>query len=255
MKTEAVIFDWAGTTVDYGCFAPVGAFIKAFEEFGITPTVDEVRAPMGMLKWNHINEMLKGERISAEWERIYGRRATNEDVDKVYDKSEKAILHIVSEYAEPKPYVIEVVSKLRERGIKIGSTTGYTDEMMNIVVPKAKEFGYSPDCWFSPNSVSNMGRPYPYMIFENLKRLEISSVENVIKIGDTISDIKEGKNAGVISVGVIEGSSLMAMSEEEFNSLSDNEKTEIRNAVREKFIAAGADYVIDDIRGVLDLVK
>ncbi len=150
MKTEAVIFDWAGTTVDYGCFAPVGAFIKAFKEFGIMPTVDEVRAPMGMLKWNHINEMLKGERISAEWERIYGRKATNDDVDNVYDKSEKAILDIVSEYAEPKPYVIETVAGLRKMGIKIGSTTGYTDEMMNIVVPKAKEFGYSPDCWFSP---------------------------------------------------------------------------------------------------------
>ncbi len=107
----------------------------------------------------------------------------------------------------------------------------------------------------APNSVNNMGRPYPYMIFENLKSLEISSVENVIKIGDTISDIKEGKNAGVISVGVIEGSSLMAMSEEEFDRLSDSEKTEVRNAVKEKFIAAGADYVIDDIRGVLDLVK
>ena len=30
-QLEAVIFDWAGTTVDYGCFAPVEAFIKAFE--------------------------------------------------------------------------------------------------------------------------------------------------------------------------------------------------------------------------------
>lgn len=255
MKTEAVIFDWAGTTVDYGCFAPVDAFIKAFEEFGITPTVDEVRAPMGMLKWNHIKEMLKGKRISDEWERIYSRKWNDEDVDRVYDKSEKSILDIVSEYAAPKPYVIETVAGLREMGIKIGSTTGYTDEMMNIVVPKAKELGYSPDCWFSPNSVGNFGRPYPYMIFENMKKLEISSVENVIKVGDTISDIKEGKNAGVISVGVIEGSSVMAMSEENFNKLSDEEKAEVRKSVREKFMDAGADYVIDDIRGILELVK
>ena len=59
-KIEAVIFDWAGTTVDYGCFAPVQAFITAFEEYGITPTFDEVREPMGMLKRDHIRTMRNG---------------------------------------------------------------------------------------------------------------------------------------------------------------------------------------------------
>lgn len=116
--------------------------------------------------------------------------------------------------------------------------------MMNIVVPKAEELGYSPDCWFSPNSVCNFGGPYPYMIFENMKRLEISSVKNVIKVGDTILDIKEGKNAGVTSIDIIEGNSVMAMSEEDFNKLSDERKIEIRNSVREKFLSAGADSLM-----------
>lgn len=255
MKTEAVIFDWAGTTVDYGCFAPVAAFIKAFEEFGITPEVEEVRAPMGMLKWNHIKEMFSMERISNEWERIYGRKWNDGDVDAVYEKSEKAIMESVVNYSEPKPYVIEVTEKLRQKGIKIGSTTGYTDEMMSIVVPKAESLGYSPDCWFSPNSVNNIGRPYPYMIFENLKKLGISSVKGVIKVGDTVSDIKEGKNAGVVSVGVIEGSSVMGLTQEEYDKLTEGEKAEAKERVKEKFISAGADYVIDDIRGILDLIE
>lgn len=86
MRTEAIIFDWAGTTVDYGCFAPVDSFIQAFKEFGITPTVEEVRAPMGMLKWNHIKEMLSMKRISDEWEKIYGKKWTDKDVDNVYEK-------------------------------------------------------------------------------------------------------------------------------------------------------------------------
>ena len=42
---DAVIFDWAGTTVDYGCFAPVQAFADAFGEYGIRPTMDEIRGP------------------------------------------------------------------------------------------------------------------------------------------------------------------------------------------------------------------
>lgn len=47
---EAVIFDWAGTTVDYGCFAPVKAFMEAFAHHGVPVTMEETRKPMGMLK-------------------------------------------------------------------------------------------------------------------------------------------------------------------------------------------------------------
>ncbi|MED9965945.1 MAG: phosphonoacetaldehyde hydrolase [Blautia sp.] len=253
-KIEAVIFDWAGTTVDFGCFAPVQAFISAFEEFGITPTVEEVRKPMGMLKRDHIKTMMNMERIHQEWKRIHGRDFTEKDVDQVYEVSERSILKILDGYAAPKPYVLESVKRLREMGIKIGSTTGYTDEMMAIVVPKAKELGYAPDCWFSPNSVENMGRPYPYMIFKNLQELRVSSVKNVWKVGDTVSDIKEGIAAGVITVGVIEGSSVMALSEEQYNALSDEEKKTECEKVRKIYENAGADYVIQNMSELPKLV-
>ena len=254
-KIEAVIFDWAGTTVDFGCFAPVQAFISAFEEFGITPTVEEVRKPMGMLKRDHIKTMMNMERIHQEWKRIHGRDFTEKDVDQVYEVSERSILKILDGYAAPKPYVLESVKRLREMGIKIGSTTGYTDEMMAIVVPKAKELGYAPDCWFSPNSVENMGRPYPYMIFKNLQELRVSSVKNVWKVGDTVSDIKEGIAAGVITVGVIEGSSVMALSEEQYNALSDEEKKTECEKVRKIYENAGADYVIQNMSELPNLVE
>ena len=66
-KIEAVIFDWAGTTVDFGCFAPVNVFIEIFKEVGIEVTMEEARLPMGMLKWDHIKTMLQMERISNLW--------------------------------------------------------------------------------------------------------------------------------------------------------------------------------------------
>ena len=150
MKFDGIIFDWAGTTVDYGCFAPVKAFIEAFEHYGITPTLEEVRKPMGMLKIDHVRTMLSMDRISQLWEEKQGRKWTEDDVRKVYELSESKILEIVHNYAQPKPYVVETVKKLREMGLKIGSTTGYTDEMMALVVPEAARMGYSPDCWFSP---------------------------------------------------------------------------------------------------------
>ncbi len=246
-KIEAVIFDWAGTTVDYGCFAPVQAFITAFEEYGITPTFSEVREPMGMLKKEHIRTMMNMERIRGEWRRIYGKDFIEEDVEKVYQTSETSILKIVHNFADPKPYVLETVKYLRDKGIRIGSTTGYTDEMMEIVVPEAAKRGYSPDCWFSPNSVENFGRPYPYMIFENLKKLEVSSVGAAVKIGDTVADIREGLAAGMLSLGIIEGSSAMGLTEAEYEALSEKEKAEKCRQVEEKFLAAGASAVLKNL--------
>lgn len=254
-KIEAVIFDWAGTTIDYGSFAPVQAFISAFEEFGITPTVEEVRKPMGMLKRDHIKTMMNMERIHNLWIKQHETDFTEEDIDKVYEESEKSILKILKDFAEPKPFTLETVKKLREMGIKIGSTTGYTDEMMDIVVPMAKEKGYEPDCWFSPNSVSNMGRPYPYMIFKNMETLKVSSVKGVIKVGDTVSDIREGLAAGVITIGVIEGSSIMALSEAEYQRLDEDEKANISNHVKEVYEKAGADYVISNLSELPSLIQ
>ena len=83
-KIKAVIFDWAGTTVDFGCMAPVQAFVEVFKEFGIEPTMEEVREPMGMLKIDHIRTMLKMERIRNLWIEKYGKDPEEEDAQKMY---------------------------------------------------------------------------------------------------------------------------------------------------------------------------
>ena len=186
---------------------------------------------MGMLKHDHIETMMKGERISKLWEEVHNRKWTDADVDAVYEESEKGIMEILKNYAEPKPYVIETVAKIREMGIKIGSTTGYTAEMMDIVSPKAEELGYAPDVYFSPSDTENYGRPYPYMVFKNMEHLKVSSVKSVIKVGDTIN------------------------LEEEFNALSSDEQNKLCYEVTKKFKNAGADYVVRDIRGVLDIIE
>lgn len=253
-KIEAVIFDWAGTTVDYGCFAPVQAFAEVFRQAGIEPTAEEVREPMGMLKRDHIKTMLAMPRIRGLWTEKYESEPQEEDIDRLYHSFEENLMRILHKFAEPKPYVLDTVAKLREMGIKIGSTTGYTDEMMAVVVQKAKEAGYGPDVWFSPNSVGNAGRPYPYMIFKNMEVLKVSSVENVVKVGDTVSDIKEGKNAGVFTIGVIEGSSEMGLSQDEYEKMSEDERDRLAGEVTRRFMDAGADAVIMNMGELIDTV-
>lgn len=249
-KIDAVIFDWAGTTVDFGCFAPVQAFVEVFKEYGIEPTMDEVREPMGMLKIDHIRTMLKMPRIANCWAEKYGKEPTEDDAQKLFSIFEEKLMGILHLYAEPKPGVVKVVEKLREMGIKIGSTTGYTDKMMEIVAPIAQEKGYKPDAWFSPDSTNQKGRPYPYMIYRNMEALDIQDARRVIKVGDTVSDIREGKNAGVFSAGVVVGSSEMGLTEAEYNLLSEDEKEWKCNEVARKFRDAGADkvfYTLEDL--------
>ena len=92
--------------------------------------------------------------------------------------------------------------KLRAEGLKIGSTTGYTREMMDVVQPAAEAKGYRVDYCATPNLLP-VGRPAPYMVFENLTKLGVPCLDTVVKVGDTIADIKEGVNAKVWSVGIV----------------------------------------------------
>ena len=254
MQYEAIIFDWAGTTVDYGCFAPVQAFMEIFKEYGITPTMEETRKPMGMLKWDHIKTMLSMERIREEFKHIHGRDFTDQDVDEMHEKFAASLLKILDQFSDPKDYVVDTVAKLRDAGLMIGSTTGYTDAMMEIVTKEAAKAGYKPDCWFSPDSTGHMGRPYPYMIFKNMEALKVTGVDKVMKVGDTLSDIREGKNAGVFTVGIIEGSSEMGLTKEEYAALSPEERGAKVQAVKKRYMDAGADAVVQDIRGVLEMI-
>lgn len=254
-KIEGVILDWAGTTVDFGCFAPVNVFLEIFRNAGIEVTMEEARIPMGMLKRDHIKAILQMPRISGLWDETYGKSFDEADVDKLYENFEPLLLASLKEFTDPMPYVLDTVSELRNMGLKIGSTTGYTDVMMKLLVPSAKEKGYSPDFMITPDSTDSCGRPYPYMIFRNMEALRITAPWNVVKVGDTIADIREGHNAGVWSVGVVVGSSQMGLSFKEYNGLTEAERLSVINKTREAFEEAGADFVIETMKDLPLLIE
>ena len=86
-----------------------------------------------------------------------------------------------------------------------------------------------------------------------MEALKVTSIDHVIKVGDTISDIKEGKNAGVYTIGVVEGSSEMGLTESEYNALPEAEKKEKAEAVTIRFMDAGADAVILNMKELLEI--
>lgn len=256
-KIQGVIFDWAGTMVDYGCFAPLIVFINVFKQRGIEITPEEARIPMGMLKWDHIQALLQMERIVGLWEDKFGRKPTNEDVDALYADFEPMLFVDLANYTDPIPGALEAVAKLRENGLKIGSTTGYTASMMAIVAAEAEKKGYAPDTLVTPDDVQ-AGRPYPWMCYRNAELLGVYPMAAMVKVGDTTSDVREGVNAGMWSVGVIKGGSELGLSEAEVAAMAPEELKLRMSVVTERFYQAGAHYVMDqigDLPAIIDLIN
>lgn len=258
MKISAVIMDWAGTAVDFGCFAPVNTFMKVFEKKGVVITLEETRAPMGMAKRDHIKTILEMPRVTSLWREVLGREWGICDVDELYADFQPLLMETLEQYTDVLDGVLDACAILRSKGIQLGSTTGYTSEMMEVVCRGAKKQGYAPDAMVTSDCVGNYGRPYPYMLFKNLEILGVPSVKQVLKVGDTVSDIHEGLNAGVISVGVLVGSSVMGITREEYANRSAEEKAQLCQRTADCFLSNGAHDVIEtmaDLPALIDSIE
>jgi phosphonoacetaldehyde hydrolase len=253
-KIRAVIFDWAGTTVDYGCFAPLEVFLSVFGEKGIAITLEEARGPMGMLKIDHIRALTQVPRIAGLWRDAFGKLPDEADVKALYARFEPALLGILSGYAKPIADVLEAVDTLRRKGLKIGSTTGYTQSMMDVVAPAAAKQGYAPDALVVPDGLP-AGRPAPWMCYANAIKLGVYPMGAIVKVGDTLSDIREGVNAGCVSVGVIEGSSEMGLRESEAAAMETDAFETLCGQVGARYLDAGAHYVIRTLKELPGLIE
>ena len=241
------VFDWAGTTVDYASSAPSEVFDRVFANAGLHFTREEINRPMGMEKKAHIRELLTGESGGRQWLEAYGRPWTEADVERLYQEFEDTLRQVVAEHSAPIPGVVETVAELRERGLRIGSTTGYTSQMMELVIPRAKALGYEADCVVTPD-MTGASRPTPFMLYECMRRLNVYPPAAVVKVGDTVVDIQEGKNAGAWSVGILTGSNLLGLTKAEYEAMSAEDLNARKRRAEDRYREAGADLVIDSIR-------
>lgn len=246
LELKALVLDWAGTTVDFGSLAPTRTLERVFAAKGVAVTDGEIRAYMGWPKRVQIGKMLEFPRVAAAWKEAHGSAPTEKDADEIYEKFIPEQTACLLEYSHVLPGVPEAVEEFRRRGLKIGTTTGYTFDMMQVILPAAAKEGYSPDCTLTPGEVG-AGRPHPYMVYENAVRLQVYPMAAIVKVGDTISDIHEGLNAGCWSVGVAGTGNQLGLSAEEFAALAADEKEARLKAVREELAAAGAHYVVDSV--------
>ena len=251
---KAVVFDWAGTMVDFGSFAPMGVFVKAFEQFGIPVTIDQARGPMGSAKWDHIRAMMDMPEIAAAWEAKHGAAPTDADVDRVYEVFVPMNEEVAADYADLVPGALDTVAFLRGRGMKIGSTTGYTRSIMERVLPVAAAQGYSPDNLVCSDDLSE-GRPGPLGMYKCFVDLGVYPPEAVIKVDDTAPGIAEGRAAGCVTVGLALSGNFVGKTPDELAHCTEAELDAYRAGASEVLRAAGADHMIDTVADLPALIE
>lgn len=251
---KAIIFDWAGTMVDFGSFAPMGAFVEAFDGLGIEVTIEEARAPMGMPKWHHIEAMMAMPRVSQAWAAKFGSVPTSGDIDRVYEIFVPLNEKVAGKYAVLVPGALEMLSYLKAKNIKVGSTTGYTRSIMANVTPIAAKQGYVPENLVCSDDLIE-GRPGPLGIYKCMVDLGVYPVQSIIKVDDTEPGIAEGVSAGCITVGVSMSGNYVGKTPDELSALSEAEKSDLRRVATEKLKSAGADFVIDTVADLPALME
>jgi phosphonoacetaldehyde hydrolase len=249
-KLTAAVFDWAGTMVDFGSRAPMGVFVEAFAKFGVPLTIAQARGPMGMAKRDHIKTLMAIPSVAADWVQAQGAPADDAAIDRIYDVFVPMNVAVAGQFAGLIPGVLQTITALRARGMKIGSTTGYTRSIMAEVLPRAAEQGLTPDNLVCAGDLAE-GRPSPLMMYRCFADLGVYPPHGVVKIDDTEPGIVEGLAAGCWTVGLSVTGNAMGLSEAEWASLPSPEQAARRGKAEALLRGAGAHYVID---GVADLI-
>lgn len=245
-RLKAVIFDWAGTMIDFGCRAPVIALCEVFAAAGVSVSEPEARTHMGLAKRDHIRALLGLPRVRAAW--IAGRGAPPEeaDIDTLFAAVGPPMRKAASDCAELIPGAAEQAARLRASGVAIGSCTGYTREMMQDILPLAAAEGYSPDAVVCAGETPH-GRPSPLMVWKNLVELGVWPAAACVKVDDAEVGIAEGLAAGAWTIGIAASGNEVGLSREALAALPAQDRADRIAQARAALAKAGAHAVIDTV--------
>ena len=253
-RFDLVILDWAGTMVDFGCQAPVIALQQAFELRGVRLGERSARRDMGRAKIDHVRSLLQDPAVAGAWIDARGSKASEADIAALMTD----LGPLMREQAMRASRLIDggraAVEALRAEGLKVGSSTGYTREMMDPVLREAAVQGYVPDHLVCAGETPT-GRPSPLMVYKACAELGIWPLSRVVKVDDTETGIAEGRAAGCFSIGIAASGNGVGLTQEAWAVLSNAERAAPVAAAEKALLAAGADAVIDTIAGLVPLLR
>lgn len=251
---QAIIMDLAGTSVDFGSLAPIRAFQQLFANEGVEITETEARGPMGTEKREHICQLLAYPRIGTAWQTAKGSAATDADIDRLYQAFVPLQIAAIAQNAELIPGLTDLLDYARTEQIKIGANTGYAETMIEELVEKMAEQGYTPDSLVCATQVPR-GRPYPHMCLLNAIELEVENLAACVKIDDTLPGIDEGLNAGMWTIGLAASGNEVGLSLPAWQALPEDARYQLREKACERFARAGSHYIVDTIADVVPCLE
>jgi|SRR5215831_7051468 len=199
IRVDLVIFDLAGTTVEDRGEVPA-AFTGALAEHGICISPEQLENVRGGSKREAILQFIPPgpERLSRAASVYATFRA------QLTDRYQSSGVHPVAGAAK-------TFRSLRERGVRVAANTGFDRATTTLLLDA---LGWSEgifDAVVCGDDV-RQGRPAPYLIFRAMEAALATSVQRVANVGDTVSDLHAGHNAGVgWNVGVLSGAHQRSM--------------------------------------------
>jgi len=251
---KAIVFDWAGTTIDFGSCAPASVFLEIFRQRGVPITAAQAREPMGRAKRDHIATIGQMPEVDAAWKAKYGQSIQSTDIDTMYADFLPLQMKTLGQHSVLIDGVPEIIAWCRSQGLKIGSTTGYTRELLDVVARAAAEQGYTPDCALGAEDAL-LGRPAPFLIYEAARRMAVYPLWAMVKVDDTPVGIEAGRNAGCWTIGVTRTGNCVGLSRDEWTALSADEQRQRLAIAEDKLRDAGAHAIVEsvtDIRPALE---
>lgn len=194
---QLAVFDIAGTTVKDRDYVAI-AFIEAFQHYGIDLQVKEISPLMGFKKTEAIEKVLMEKKVSY----------TLKMIEDIHNHFVNAMVSFYSNSGEVEalPGAEEIFSFFHEKGIHVVLNSGFPKVVVDAIVDRLgwMEKGLI-DGYIASDQVE-MGRPYPIMIHKLMQQFGVRTSSAVIKIGDTMVDIQEGRMAGCgLVIGITTG--------------------------------------------------
>jgi phosphonoacetaldehyde hydrolase len=250
---DLVIFDWAGTMVDFGCEAPVQALLEAFAAEGVSIDEATARRDMGKAKADHVQAILADPMIAAAWQKHHGRAPELKDIGVLMARLQPLMRRQAALAATLIPGALQAFERLRAAGIRVASSTGYTRDMLEPVLAAAAAQGYTPEHVVCSGDTPK-GRPSPLMIYKACAELGIWPLSRVVKVDDAEVGIAEGKAAGAFTVGVASGNAL-GLSREALQALPESERRARIHGACERLRDAGANVAIESVADLLPALE
>ena len=195
---ELVVFDMAGTTI-HDEDSVNRCLRDALGAAGLAVTSAEVNSVMGIRKPDAIAILVeRSGRLAELAARLEAIHRDFVDRSIAFYRNDLTVQEI--------PGATRVFDILKREGIKVALNTGFDRTITDVILER---MGWSRnasiDATISSDEVAR-GRPYPDMIQELMKRMEVSDPRRVAKVGDTPADLEEGRNAGCgLVIGVTRG--------------------------------------------------